>query len=44
MLTIGPRPLPLAGMFCASEIGPVSRRAFLHGGTASMALFVAPPG
>ncbi|MGH2718192.1 MAG: FIST signal transduction protein, partial [Actinomycetota bacterium] len=37
-------PLPVAGMFCAGEIGPVSGRAFLHGFTASMALFVAPPG
>ncbi|HWD09893.1 MAG TPA: FIST N-terminal domain-containing protein [Actinomycetota bacterium] len=36
-------PLPVAGMFCAGEIGPVSGRAFLHGFTASMALFVAPP-
>jgi len=33
-------PLPVAGMFCAGEIGPVGGRAFLHGFTASMALFV----
>lgn len=28
-----------AGMFCAGEIGPVGRRSFLHGFTASIALF-----
>jgi small ligand-binding sensory domain FIST len=28
-----------AGMFCAGEIGPVGSRAFLHGYTASIALF-----
>ncbi len=28
-----------AGMFCAGEIGPVGARPFLHGSTASMALF-----
>jgi len=28
-----------AGMFCAGEIGPVGRRSFLHGFTASVALF-----
>jgi small ligand-binding sensory domain FIST len=32
-------PLPLAGMFCAGEIGPVGRRAYLHGFTASVAVF-----
>ncbi len=31
--------LPLAGMFCAGEIGPVSGRAFLHSFTASLAVF-----
>ena len=31
--------LPLAGMFCAGEIGPVGERPFLHGYTASLALF-----
>ncbi|MBU0616373.1 MAG: FIST C-terminal domain-containing protein [Planctomycetes bacterium] len=31
--------LPVAGMFCAGEIGPVSRRNFLHGHTASIAFF-----
>jgi small ligand-binding sensory domain FIST len=29
----------VAGMFCAGEIGPVGRRSFLHGFTASVALF-----
>ncbi len=32
--------LPLAGFFCAGEIGPVGGRNFLHGFTASVALFV----
>ena len=32
-------PLPLAGAFCAGEIGPVGGRTFLHGFTASLALF-----
>jgi small ligand-binding sensory domain FIST len=32
-------PLPVAGAFCAGEIGPVSGRSFLHGFTASLALF-----
>lgn len=30
---------PLAGMFCAGEIGPIGGRNFLHGFTASVALF-----
>ncbi|HVL89780.1 MAG TPA: FIST N-terminal domain-containing protein [Actinomycetota bacterium] len=30
---------PLAGMSCAGEIGPVGGRVFLHGFTASLALF-----
>lgn len=29
----------LAGAFCAGEIGPVGRRSFLHGFTASLAVF-----
>jgi small ligand-binding sensory domain FIST len=29
----------LAGMFCAGEIGPVSTQTFLHGFTASAAIF-----
>lgn len=32
-------PLPLAGAFCAGEIGPIGGRNFLHGFTASIALF-----
>jgi small ligand-binding sensory domain FIST len=32
-------PLPVAGAFCAGEMGPVSGRNFLHGFTASVALF-----
>jgi small ligand-binding sensory domain FIST len=31
--------LHVAGFFCAGEIGPVGGRAFLHGHTATMALF-----
>lgn len=30
---------PLAGLFCAGEIGPVGNRNFLHGYTASIAIF-----
>ena len=30
---------PLGGMFCAGEIGPVGGRSFVHGFTASLALF-----
>lgn len=29
----------VAGMFCAGEVGPVGHRSFLHGFTASVALF-----
>ena len=32
-------PLPLAGCFCAGELGPVGQKNFLHGFTASLALF-----
>jgi small ligand-binding sensory domain FIST len=32
-------PLPLAGAFCAGEIGPIGGVNFLHGFTASLALF-----
>ena len=37
--------IPLAGFFCNGEIGPVGSKNFLHGFTASMALFtsVTPP-
>jgi small ligand-binding sensory domain FIST len=31
--------IPLAGFFCAGEIGPVGSRNFLHGHTASLVLF-----
>jgi small ligand-binding sensory domain FIST len=34
-------PLGLAGFFCNGEIGPVGDKSFLHGYTASLALFVA---
>ena len=34
------RRAPVAGMFCAGEIGPVGGRTFLHGFTATLALFV----
>jgi small ligand-binding sensory domain FIST len=33
-------PLPLAGFFCNGEIGPVGARTYVHGFTASLALFV----
>jgi small ligand-binding sensory domain FIST len=33
-------PLPLAGLFCNGEIGPVGRRSFVHGFTASLAVIV----
>ncbi len=32
-------PLGLAGFFCNGEIGPVGQKSFLHGYTASLALF-----
>jgi small ligand-binding sensory domain FIST len=32
-------PIPLAGFFCNGEIGPVGSKNFLHGFTASIALF-----
>lgn len=35
--------LPLAGFFCAGEIGPVGERNFLHGHTVSLALFRPAP-
>lgn len=39
-------PIPLAGFFCNGEIGPVGSKNYLHGFTASIALFsrVAHPG
>lgn len=33
-------PLGLAGFFCNGEIGPIGKKNFLHGYTASLALFV----
>lgn len=33
------RPLPMAGFFAAGEIGPIGGSSFLHGHTASLALF-----
>ena len=36
--TLGP--LGLAGFFCNGAIGPVGEKNFLHGYTASLALFV----
>jgi len=33
-------PLPLAGLFCNGEIGPIGKRPFLHGCTASLALLI----
>lgn len=33
-------PLPVAGLFCAGELGPVGERNFLHGYTAAIAVFV----
>lgn len=37
-------PIPLAGFFCNGEIGPVGGRTYLHGFTASLALFVPSKG
>ncbi|MGH2821103.1 MAG: FIST signal transduction protein [Actinomycetota bacterium] len=34
---------PVAGFFCAGELGPVGGKNFLHGFTASMAVFVEQP-
>jgi small ligand-binding sensory domain FIST len=31
--------VPAAGFFCAGELGPVGQRNFIHGFTASIALF-----
>jgi small ligand-binding sensory domain FIST len=33
------RPIPLAGFFCNGELGPVGECNFVHGYTASLALF-----
>jgi len=37
-------PMGLAGFFCNGEIGPVGQKSFLHGYTASLALFVKKAG
>ena len=34
--------IPLVGFFCNGELGPVARQNFLHGYTASLALFTRP--
>jgi len=34
--------IPLAGLFCNGEIGPVGGRAHLHGFTATLAVFTSP--
>ncbi len=36
-------PVPLAGFFCAGELGPIGGRNFLHGHTASLVLFRPAP-
>jgi small ligand-binding sensory domain FIST len=38
-LTASLGPVPVSGFFCAGEIGPVGGRSFLHGFTATLALF-----
>jgi small ligand-binding sensory domain FIST len=35
-------PVPTAGFFCNGEIGPVGRRAFIHGFTSVVGLFTEP--
>ncbi|GIW71234.1 MAG: hypothetical protein KatS3mg102_0776 [Planctomycetota bacterium] len=35
--------VPVAGLFCAGELGPIGGRNFIHGYTASLALFRSPP-
>ena len=37
-------PLGLVGFFCNGEIGPVGAKNYLHGFTASLALFIRKPG
>jgi small ligand-binding sensory domain FIST len=37
-------PLGLTGFFCNGEIGPVGEENYIHGYTASLALFVARAG
>lgn len=35
-------PMPVAGFFCNGEIGPVGQRAFIHGFTSVVGLFLQP--
>jgi len=35
-------PVPVAGFFCNGEIGPIGRRAFIHGFTSVVGLFTEP--
>jgi len=35
-------PVPVAGFFCNGEIGPVGARAFIHGFTSVVGLFLEP--
>ncbi|HUJ71190.1 MAG TPA: FIST N-terminal domain-containing protein [Verrucomicrobiae bacterium] len=37
-------PVPTAGFFCNGEIGPVGQRAFIHGFTSVVGLFMEPAG
>jgi small ligand-binding sensory domain FIST len=32
-------PIPVAGLFAQGEIGPIGRQNFMHGFTASVAIF-----
>lgn len=36
---MGAKPMPMGGFFAAGEIGPIGDRSFVHGHTASLALF-----
>lgn len=40
--TLGP--VPVAGFFCNGEIGPIGQRAFIHGFTSVVGLFMEPAG
>jgi len=37
-------PVPVAGFFCNGEIGPIGDRAFIHGFTSVVGLFMDPGG
>jgi len=37
-------PVPTAGFFCNGEIGPIGQRAFIHGFTSVVGLFLEPTG